>query len=151
LHSLEKVIKIIEWSITYQNRGCKMEDIIYTIIWLIIAGIIVFIFKLILFPSTKQLESRERRRKANQEYIHSQEKKLLLAKIGPISPQYICPHCQTKGSVHTIPVKRKKGVSGAKVTAGLITLGASVLVTGLSRKEGLTQAHCENCNSTWDF
>lgn len=70
---------------------------------------------------------------------------------GPINAALICPHCQTKGSVHAMPVKRKKGVSGAKVTGALFTVGASLFVTGLSRKEGMTQAHCDNCNSTWDF
>ena len=79
------------------------------------------------------------------------EDKKILEKWGTISPMYICPHCQTKGSVRTIPVKRKKGVSGAKATGALLTLGFSMLATGLSRKETMTQAHCENCNSTWDF
>lgn len=72
-------------------------------------------------------------------------------KWGAISPVYICPHCQTKGFVRTTPVKRKKGISGAKATGAILTLGVSMLATGLSRKEGLTQAHCGNCNSTWDF
>ncbi len=72
-------------------------------------------------------------------------------KWGKVSPMYICPHCQTKGFVRTISVKRKKGVSGAKVTGAFFTAGISILATGLSRKEGLTQAHCGNCDSTWDF
>jgi len=79
------------------------------------------------------------------------EAKKILEKWGPISPAYICPHCQTKGSVRTMPVKRKKGISGAKATGALLTVGVSMLATGLSRKEGMTQAHCGNCNSTWDF
>ena len=79
------------------------------------------------------------------------EKEKKLKTLGPISPQYICPHCQQKGFVRTIPVKRKKGVSGAKVTGALLTFGVSMLATGLSRKEGLTQAHCGNCSSQWDF
>jgi hypothetical protein len=70
---------------------------------------------------------------------------------GSLNPAYICPHCQTKGSVHTKSVKRKHGISGGKVMGGLFTLGTSLLVTGLSRKEQATQAHCTNCNSTWDF
>ena len=70
-------------------------------------------------------------------------------KWGAVSPAYICPHCQTKGFVRTMPVKRKKGISGAKATGAILTLGVSMLATGLSRKEGLTQAHCGNCNSTW--
>jgi len=79
------------------------------------------------------------------------EAKQVLTLYGPISPMYICPHCQTKGFVHTKTVKRKKGVSGAKVTGAILTMGISMLATGLSRKEGLTQAHCGNCNSQWDF
>jgi hypothetical protein len=71
--------------------------------------------------------------------------------FGMLSLNYICPHCQTKGKVRTMPVKRKKGVSGAKLTGAAFTLGLSIIATGLSRKEGLTQAHCENCGSTWDF
>jgi hypothetical protein len=70
---------------------------------------------------------------------------------GLISSEYICPHCRKKGFVSTMPVKRKKGISGAKATGALLTAGVSILATGLARKEGLTQAHCGNCNSTWDF
>ncbi len=63
----------------------------------------------------------------------------------------ICPHCQTEGHVHTKAVALKKGVSGAKATGVILTGGLSLLVTGLSRKEDTTQAHCMNCNSTWFF
>lgn len=63
----------------------------------------------------------------------------------------ICPHCQTKGSVSTTDVKRKKGISGAKATGAILTGGISLLATGLSRKEDMTQAHCQNCNCTWEF
>jgi hypothetical protein len=48
-------------------------------------------------------------------------------------------------------MKRKKGISGGKVMGGLLTGGISLLATGLSRKEQATQAHCDNCKSTWDF
>lgn len=70
---------------------------------------------------------------------------------GKINKELICPHCQRKGSVNTKKVERKKGVSGAKATGALLTGGISMLVTGLSRKEDMTQAHCQNCNSTWEF
>lgn len=83
--------------------------------------------------------------------ITPNEEQKIIGQWGSISTAYICPHCQTKGFVHTKPVKRKKGVSGAKATGALLTLGFSMLATGLSRKETMTQAHCENCNSTWDF
>jgi hypothetical protein len=70
---------------------------------------------------------------------------------GELNTTLICPHCQFKGKVRTRHVNRKKGISGAKATGAILTGGISVLATGLSRKEGFTQAHCENCNSTWDF
>lgn len=70
---------------------------------------------------------------------------------GPLNPALICPHCQEKGSVRTKPVDRKAGISGAKV-AGAVLLGPiSLLATGLSRRETVTQAHCGNCSSTWQF
>ena len=63
----------------------------------------------------------------------------------------ICPHCQEKGMVRTSPITQKKGVSGGKATAAIFTGGVSLLATGLSRKEAVTQAHCDNCGSTWNF
>lgn len=70
---------------------------------------------------------------------------------GSIKPAMICPHCQTKGKCRTQQVKRKAGISGGKVLGGLLTGGISLLGTGLSRKQKLTQVHCDNCDSTWDF
>ena len=70
---------------------------------------------------------------------------------GPVNPQIICPHCQWKATVRTKPIKKKAGISGGKATAAILTGGASMLATGLSRKEALTQAHCDNCKSTWSF
>jgi len=70
---------------------------------------------------------------------------------GVKKPEYICPHCQEKGCVYTSQANRKRGISGAKATGAILTGGISILATGLSRKEHLTQAHCVNCDSTWDF
>ncbi len=72
-------------------------------------------------------------------------------KFGPINAALVCPHCQTKGKVRTKRIKQKKGVSGSKAAAAVITGGLSVLAVGLSRKEASTQAHCDNCGSTWLF
>ena len=74
-----------------------------------------------------------------------------MANWGTAKLMMICPHCQTKGKVSTLPVKRKAGISGGKVMGGLLTAGVSLLGTGLSRKQSVTQAHCSNCESTWDF
>jgi hypothetical protein len=72
-------------------------------------------------------------------------------KWGKVNPAIICPQCQTKGRVHTLLAKRKKGISGAKATGAVLTLGWSLLAIGLARKEQATHAHCSNCGSTWDF
>jgi len=90
------------------------------------------------------------RTKAMNEYA-AQQKMVEAKKQGAVNPEYICPHCQKKGFVHTKAVKKKQGISGAKATGAVLTLGLSMLATGLSRKEELTQAHCNNCGSTWDF
>jgi hypothetical protein len=65
------------------------------------------------------------------------------------SAQMVCPHCQTKGSVTTRREKLKKGISGGKAVGALMTAGLSVLVTGLSRKENVTEATCSNCGAVW--
>ena len=70
---------------------------------------------------------------------------------GQINRQMICPHCDTKEKVHSKLITQKKGVSGGKATAALLTGGVSLLATGLSRKEKNTQAHFSNCNSSWLF
>jgi ribosomal protein S27AE len=73
------------------------------------------------------------------------------ARYGPINPVLVCPHCQQRGSVRTKTAKLEKGISGGKATGAILTGGLSAIVTGLSRKEEVTQAHCDYCNSTWQF
>lgn len=70
---------------------------------------------------------------------------------GPTNSALVCPHCNTRGHVRVKAVTKKSGVSGGKATGALLTGGVSLLATGLSRKESVTQAHCANCNSTWQF
>jgi hypothetical protein len=66
-------------------------------------------------------------------------------------PAMVCPHCQVKGRVQTREVRAKKGISGGKATAAVLTAGVSMLATGLSRKEVVTEARCANCDSRWTF
>ena len=63
----------------------------------------------------------------------------------------ICPHCQTKGTVSTEQAKMKQGISGGKATGAVLTLGFSMLATGLSRKQKVTKASCSGCGSEWIF
>jgi len=71
--------------------------------------------------------------------------------FGMRNSNMVCPHCHIPGEVFTKQVMNKKGISGAKTTGALLTGGASILATGLSRKEEQTEAHCGNCNNTWTF
>jgi hypothetical protein len=65
--------------------------------------------------------------------------------------QMICPHCQTRGHVSTERTKMKQGISGGKATGAVLTMGVSMLATGLSRKQKVTKANCKNCASEWVF
>ncbi len=68
-----------------------------------------------------------------------------------LNQNMICPHCNTKGSVTTKKVKRKQGISGGKATAAVLTCGISMLGTGLSRKQQMTEATCNHCGMSWSF
>jgi hypothetical protein len=63
--------------------------------------------------------------------------------------QIICPHCHVAGGVTTTQVKVKKGISGGKATAAVLTVGFSMLATGLSRKERATNLKCSHCGMNW--
>jgi hypothetical protein len=71
--------------------------------------------------------------------------------FGVLNSAMVCPHCQTKGGIRTKSVEKKAGVSGGKATAAVLTGGVSILATGLSRKDNVTQCHCEECNNRWIF
>jgi hypothetical protein len=86
-----------------------------------------------------------------QEYLKVKQAKSEEITYGAINPEMMCQHCQTKGKIKTKHVTQKKGVSGGKATAAVVTGGVSLLAVGLSRKEGATQAHCGNCKNTWFF
>jgi hypothetical protein len=65
----------------------------------------------------------------------------------PAKPgHYLLPNDRT-----TRKVEAKKGISGGKATGAVLTAGISILATGLSRKETVTQVACTNCKSQWTF
>ena len=68
-----------------------------------------------------------------------------------MSKEMICPHCHHKGTVATQQVTRKSGIHGGKAVAAVFTCGISMLGTGLSRKNQITEASCSNCGATWSF
>ena len=67
------------------------------------------------------------------------------------APLIVCPHCQERGHVKTMQIQVKRGISGGKATGAIMTAGLSLAATGLSRKEIVTEAHCYNCEQTWQF
>jgi len=73
------------------------------------------------------------------------------AAIQPQNPHMKCPHCQTVGLIATKKVDLKKGVSGGKAVAGILTGGLSLLAVGLSREETQTEARCGKCRNVWHF
>jgi hypothetical protein len=62
----------------------------------------------------------------------------------------ICPYCKKSGYVSTKTVIRKSGIHGGKATAGVFTGGLSLLVTGLSGKQKVSEYKCCNCNAKWN-
>ncbi len=70
---------------------------------------------------------------------------------GSANEAIACPHCGAKGGVRTRRVSRKKGLSGGKTAAAILTGGVSILATGLSRREAATAMHCDNCGLDWDL
>jgi hypothetical protein len=103
-------------------------------------------------------EARLESYKAEKEARLERQQSSITESIGYRNPQYggintamVCPHCQSIGKIRTKEVTQKKGVSGGKATAAVLTGGLSLFAVGLSRKEGATQAHCDNCHNTWFF
>lgn len=70
---------------------------------------------------------------------------------GALNEKSICPHCQEKGTVYMKNIEKKTGISGTKLAGAFLTLGWSLLLTGLSERTRITEAHCVYCNSTWHF
>lgn len=67
----------------------------------------------------------------------------------PSATRIVCPHCGATGSVRSRQITQKKGVSGGKLTGAVLTGGISMLGTGLSRKEKVTELRCGNCGTVW--
>lgn len=61
----------------------------------------------------------------------------------------VCPHCGVRGCVSVLPIGVARGVSGGKLAGAWFTGGLSILLTGLSRDQRVTQAKCSNCLMTW--
>jgi hypothetical protein len=78
------------------------------------------------------------------------EKQAAIA-MGELRPQIICQMCGERGHVRTKQVKRKTGIHGGKATAAVLTGGWSMLATGLSGKQMVTEAYCDACESRYQF
>jgi hypothetical protein len=65
--------------------------------------------------------------------------------------QILCPQCQVKGKVITTRTKKRKGISGGRAIAMIVTGGLSLPAAGISRFDEVTEASCSNCGSKWEF
>lgn len=124
--------------------------------WLIIVILLIPLTILIIRKSLKKEEDQyisTMPENERQQYLYEKEQNERELIYGKVNPELICPHCQVKGKVRvtTAISSEKNGISGAKATAAILTGGASLLVTGLSKKETKisTRAFCENCKLTW--
>jgi hypothetical protein len=70
---------------------------------------------------------------------------------GSINSRIECPQCRQAGSVRVKRATQKAGISGGNATGALLTGGLSLFATGLSRKQQVTKARCDNCGSEWTF
>lgn len=115
-------------------------------------GLLVF-FVFLLWGGYLNVKERRSRLAAmsHEERTRFLENERLTGQHGPLNPAMICPHCGAKGYVRTKIVDRKKGISGGKATAAVLTGGVSLVATGLSRKEKATIARCGSCSNTWSF
>jgi hypothetical protein len=122
-----------------------------------IAAIGVVVLALVAFVLNKNRIARMSpdERRAYRRASRARRKKLLgdstKSTWGASNAVMVCPHCQQKGNIRTKMVDRKKGISGGKATAAILTGGVSIVATGLSRRERMTQARCGTCGNTWDF
>ncbi|HTW45938.1 MAG TPA: hypothetical protein VMD58_10365 [Acidobacteriaceae bacterium] len=129
------------------------------VIFAVLIIIIILTLKVIAIKDAREAEKiaamspddRQKYLQKKQERFDAAQAILLTQEYGEINPKMICPHCQWMNCVRLKTVKRKKGISGSKATAAVLTGGVSVLATGLSRKEQETQAFCANCKTTWFF
>ncbi len=114
----------------------------------VIAIVVVYLVQESRIEATLTPEQSAARREAKSKDWEERKARL---QDGEVNPALICPHCQTKGQVRVKAIKHKAGISGSKATAAVLTGGISMLATGLSRKEVMTQANCSNCGSIWRF
>jgi hypothetical protein len=119
-----------------------MGDIVYGIFVIVVLAGVVFVALTIEKGKKRQLAA-----------MSTEERQSLsdTNAYGLLNPVMVCPHCQTQGRVHSKAVILKKGVSGGKAAAAVLTAGVSVLATGLSRKESATRAWCGTCKNSWIF
>lgn len=118
-----------------------MSFVIFFVVFIILVGVVMAII---------ESAADSKRTPAERIRVRQQRKEALdRHTYGAINPALVCPHCTIAGKTRVKPVAQKKGISGGKATGAILTGGVSLLATGLSRKEKNTQAHCDNCNSTW--
>jgi hypothetical protein len=144
------IITMVVWVVVEIQRG--NENLLTFVLFILAIVVLFIIFEII----ARNLNLQDRKLSKmppieREKYLAAKRGRQEELQWGPINPAMICPHCQSKECVRTKRIVQKKGVSGSKATGALLTGGLSVLATGLSRKEGATQAYCSRCTNQWVF
>lgn len=63
----------------------------------------------------------------------------------------VCQFCQEPGGVTVRHFKKDKRLSATRLLGGMVTMGASVAVVGVTKKGHVTRLTCDNCKMTWDL
>lgn len=89
-------------------------------------------------------ENRAKYDKKIEEDQLKREKEVFLMVYGNLNPELICPHCQTRGVVHT-----------RKYAQDIVTTGkiGGILKTNIktTTKTWVNQHHCTQCKTTWNI
>lgn len=73
-----------------------------------------------------------------------------LQKAAEQKARIICPYCQTAGNVTVGQERRVKRKTATRILGAAVTMGASLPVTGVSKKGTVTTLWCSNCGMKWD-
>lgn len=128
--------------------------ILYLLVWkeapalVIIAGlaVAVFIINSIIDKNAKEKDHEMMLEKMSPderlEYEQKKQEDIKRLIFGSINPHLICPHCQTKGTVHA--TKKIKEIVSTGQIGGILKTNTKSTIT-----DNYTQHHCAQCNTTW--
>ena len=97
--------------------------------WILVLIILIIAILIVSSFLNKRSEVAKMSPQEKERYLADKKKKSeafwLEFNWGGVNPNMVCPHCNEKGKIRTQSVTRKRGVSGGKATAAILTGGFS--------------------------